>query len=121
MATTKEKNFTNEGVDVKVNRKPTTEKECSCSKKDNTVVPVFTDSYGRIHVDKEFANEHPEIVNKLLDGEIERNKSHEFVTPVNHYRYGENTGLHPPYTVTCKEIDKSNLDKVITDIINKLF
>ena len=120
MATTKEKPSTNEGVDVKINRKPTTEKTCSCSKNDNTVVPVFTDSYGRIHVDKEFANEHPEIVNKLLDGEIERNKTRGFVTPVNYYPYGENTRLHPPYTVTCKGTNKSNLDDVITDIIDKL-
>lgn len=121
MATTKEKPSTNEGVDVKINRKPTTEKTCSCSKNDNTVVPVFTDSCGRIHVDEAFANKHPEIVNKLLDGEIERNKSRKFVTPVDHYRYGENTGLRPPYTVTCKGTDESNLDKMIVDIIDKLF
>lgn len=121
MATTKEKPSTNEGVDIKIDRKPTTEKTCSCSKNDNTVVPVFTDSYGRIHVDKEFANEHPEIVNKLLDGEIERNKSREFVTPVNNYRCGENTGSRHPYTFTCEEVNKSDLNKVITDIINKLF
>lgn len=123
MATTKEKKSFKDGVDVEITRKSDKEKtcSCSCSKDDNTVVPVFTDSYGRIHVDKEFANEHLEIVNKLLDGEIERNKSREFVTPVNFYRYGENTGLRPPYTVTCKGTDKSNLDKVITDIINNIF
>lgn len=120
MATTKEKKSFKDGVDVEITHKPTTEKTCSCSKNDNTVVPVFTDSYGRIHVDEVFANKHPEIVNKLLDGEIERNKTRGFVTPVNYYPYGENTGLRPPYTVTCKGTNKSNLDDVITDIIDKL-
>ena len=55
--------------------------ECKCSKKEEScsenssyVAPVFTDEYGRININKDFAKEFPDLTQKLLDNEISRNK-----------------------------------------------
>ena len=54
--------------------------ECKCSKKEEFcsensafVAPVFTDEYGRININKDFAKEFPDLTQKLLDNEISRN------------------------------------------------
>ena len=69
-------------VDDEVKKENTSscKRECKCSKKEEScsensafVAPVFTDEYGRININKDFAKEFPDLTQKLLDNEISRN------------------------------------------------
>lgn len=68
--------------EVKKENASSCKRECKCSKKEEScsennafVAPVFTDEYGRININKDFAKEFPDLTQKLLDNEISRNKN----------------------------------------------
>ena len=78
MATVK---INNSDDELKKENTSSSKRECRCSKKEEScsensafVAPVFTDEYGRININKDFAKEFPDLTQKLLDNEISRNK-----------------------------------------------
>lgn len=74
MATVKINNSNDEVKEVKKENSSSRKCERKCSENSAFVAPVFTDEYGRININKDFAKEFPDLTQKLLDNEISRNK-----------------------------------------------
>lgn len=81
-------------------------------------VPVYTDTTGRIHVNKEYAKEFPELTNKLVEAEIEKNKS--FVTKTDGYDIYYPNKTNDFVTPRTFYTSKTNIDNDQDYTISKL-
>lgn len=91
-------------------------------------VPVYTDYSGKIHVNKEYAKEFPELTTKLVEAEIEKNKNRTCISSTTttpdigdpfYIYYGDNTGnpnIQKTY-YTSKNDENTTLGRLLKDIL----
>ena len=108
---------------VKIN-KNVDEKKTECGKNDTTCrchkteinydnVPVYTDEFGNIHVNKEYAKEFPQLVDKLVQNEMEKmNKrtEYKFIPYQLHESTNEPQDLNNPFYRMRSEPRSVNLN-----------
>jgi len=94
---------------VKINKKNDEKKfecgndaTCRCHKTEINYdnVPVYTDEFGNIHVNKEYAKEFPQLVDKLVQNEIEKlnkNVEYKFIPYRLHESTSEPQDLNDPF------------------------